>query len=173
MPLLYEDTDLIFKGEEEAFFQHLYSFARKFAPGRYEDAVAEAARIAKEKGIRMTVEGLKPVHFGWTQYRLPTGDTYIHLKENVRVYLVGLFSNDPDLDVIKFYEGAKITYLYDWFAKFVYQTKEKQAIMTPQPVFKNAFTFTVHTEVPKASADAWFLGYVVLPETMKEMKITY
>jgi len=173
MPILFEDTDLIFRGEDE-FFQSLYSFTRKFAPDAYQAAVAEAARIAKEKNIRMTVEGFKPVHFGWSEYKLPVGETYIHLKENTAFYPVGIFSNDPDFDSMSWWSGAKTEYLYDWFTKWVYQTKEKQGIMTPQPVFKGgeSFTFSVHSEVPKAKVDAWILGYVVLPETMKETKIT-
>ena len=167
-PLLYEATDLIFDRK----FLRLLTFARTYAPGVYEDAVAEAARIAEAKGIRMVVEGLKPVHLGWTAYRLPVGDTFVSLKDNVRVYFTGVFSNDADFDSVKWYEGARVTYLYDWFTKFVYRKEEKQAVMFPQPVFKGAFSFTVTSEVVKPYVDAWLLAFVVLPATMKEMRIT-
>jgi len=169
-PLLYESTELIF----DRFFLKLYSFARTYAPGAYEDAVAEAKRISEAKGIHMTVEGFKPVHLGWTEYKLPVAETYAALKENVAFYPVGIFSNDPDFDYMSWWSGAKTEYLYDWFTKWVYQKEEKQAIMTPQPVFKGgeSFTFLVHSEVPKEKVDAWILGYVVLPTTMKETKIT-
>ena len=167
-PLLYESTDLIFDSK----YLRFYSFARRHAFGAYEDAVAEAARIAEEKGIRMVVEGLKPVHLGWAAYRLPVGDTIVSLKESVRVYPVGIFGNDPDFSSIKWYEGAKLTYLFDWFTLPVYRKEEKQQAMFPQPVFKTSFAFTVTSEVEKTYVDAWILGYVVLPATMKETRIT-
>jgi len=170
MPLLYESTEILF---DRKFFE-IYSFARRYAPATYEDAVAEAKRIAETKGIRMVVEGFKPVHLGWTEYKLPVGETFVALKENVAFYPVGIFSNDPDFDSVKWWEGAKTEYLYDWFTKFVYQKEEKQAVMFPQPVFKGgeSFTFEVTSEVPKAKVDAWISAYVVLPATMKETKIT-
>jgi len=175
-PILYESTDLLFKKPAlapEDLFQKLYSFALKFAPDVYKDAVAEAARIAEQKGIDMTVEGLKPVHLGWSDYKLPVGETFVNLKENVVVYPVGIFSTDPDFDSMSWWNGAKTEYLFDWFTKPVAATLEKQMIMTPQPVFKEgAFTFSVHSEVPKPKVDAWIIAYVVLPRTMKEQKIT-
>jgi len=164
MPILYESlfdyADL-----------HVMSLARLMSPGGYSDALAEAEKIEKEKGIPMTVEALKPVHFKFTEYKLPVGDTFISLKENVRFYPVGIFSTDEDFAALKWYEGAKVEYLYDWFTKFVAVTKEKSATMTPQPVFKTSFTFTVVSETPKAKVDAWIIGYVVLPETMREMPV--
>jgi hypothetical protein len=157
MPILYEGTEIIF-ASQQAF-------------DRYQDAVAEAKRIGEEKGIQMTVVALAPVHFGWTKYRLPVGDTFINLKENVVFYPVGIFSNDPNFVALGWWEGAKTEYLYDWLTKFVYYTEEKEATMTPQPVFKTAFTFTVETEEPATDVDAWIIGYVVLPTTMKGMSI--
>jgi len=168
--LLYEAVTL----SQGLNWNNIYALHRKLAPGTYEDAVAEAARIAKEKGIRMAVEGFKPVHLGWSDYKLPVGETSVTLKENVAFYPNGIFSNDPDFDTIKWWSGAKTEYAYDWFTKWVYYKEEKQGTMFPQPVFKGgeSFTFLVHSEVPKAKVDAWILGYVVLPATMKEMKIT-
>jgi len=169
-PLLYESTDLIF----DQIALQLYSFARKYAPGPYEDAVAEAKRISEAKGIHMTVEGFKPVHLGWTEYKMPVGETYVALKENVAFYPVGIFSTDPDFASMSWWLGAKTEYLYDWFTKPVAATLEKQMVMFPQPVFKSgeSFTFGVNSEVAKPKVDAWIIGYVVLPTTMKEMKIT-
>jgi len=157
MPLLYEDTQVIFDQKQ--------TFAT------YQDAVEEARKIGEEKGIQMTVEALAPVHFGWTKYKLPVGDTFINLKENVRVYPTGIFSNDPNFVAVKWYEGAMVTYLYDWLTKFVYYKEEKEATMFPQPIFKTSFTFTVETEEPATEVDAWITGYVVLPATMKKQSI--
>jgi len=168
--ILYETYMLI----ETRLDEQMFSFALKYAPDVYQDAVAEAKRIAEAKGIEMTVEGFKPVHLGWTEFKLPVGETYVALKENVAFYPVGVFSNDADFDSVKWWSGAKTEYLYDWFTKWIFYKEEKQGIMTPQPVFKSgeSFTFEVHSEVPKAKVDAWILGYVVLPTTMKEQKIT-
>ncbi len=164
MPILYESLF-------DEIDRHLLSFLQRLAFGRYQDALAEAARIEKETGIPMTVESLKPVHFGWTEYKLPVGDTSIRLRTNSRFYPVGIFSTDQDFAALKWYRGAKVEYLYDWFTKFVALKEEKTATMTPQPVFKASFTFTVVSEVVKPKVDAWILGYVVLPETMREMPI--
>lgn len=165
MPILYESLF------DEIDF-HILSFLRRHALGRYQDALAEAARIEKETGIPMTVESLKPVHFGWTQYKLPVGSTFISLKDNVRFYPVGVFSTDTDFTTLKWWRGARVEYLFDWPVYWVAEKKEKQATMTPQPVFKTSFTFEVVSATPKAKVDAWILGYVVLPETLREMKVT-
>lgn len=150
----------------------LFKFMRRFAPDRYQDALAEAKRIEDAKGIPMTVEALKPVHFGWAEYKLPVGSTSINLKDNVCFYPVGIFSTDEDFTALKWWRGARVEYLVDWPVYFVALKKEKQATMTPQPIFKTSFTFEVVSDTPKAKVDAWILGYVVLPETMREMKVT-
>jgi len=164
-PLLYES---IFDEADREIFNYL----TRHAFGRYEDALAEAARIEKEKNIPMTVEAFKPIHFGWGEYKLPVGTTFIMLQDNVRFYPVGIFSTDKDFTTIKWWEGAKVNYLFDWITFFVPDTKEKSATMTPQPTFKTSFSFEVVSTVAKAKVDAWILGYVVLPETMREMKVT-
>lgn len=154
MPLLYEETETI------------------FAPDTYKEAVAEAARIGQEKGIQMVVEALEPAHLGWSAYRLPVGDTFVNLKDNIIVYPTGIFSTDPDFDSMAWWEGAKTEYLYDWFTKPVAATLEKTMTMFPQPVFKaGSFAFEVNSSVPKAFVDAWITGYVVLPKTSKGMSI--
>jgi len=164
MPLLYE-TIL-----EEAN-KEILSFVKRHAFDRYQDALAEAAKIEKETGIPMTVEGFKPIHFGWTEYKLPVGTTFIMLKDKVRFYPVGIFSTDKNFTTIKWWEGAKTEYLFDWLTFFVPDKKEKSATMTPQPIFKTSFAFEVISDVAKAKVDAWILAYVVLPSTMREMKV--
>jgi len=153
MPLLYEETESI------------------FAQDKYKEAVAEAARIAEEKGIQMTVESLEPVHLGLSEYKLPVGDNYVALRENIVVYPYGVFSNDPNFVEIEWWAGAKTEMLFSWLTKFVYHTIEKSATMPIQPTFKGDFTFTVETETPATTVDAWILAYVVLPATAKGQSI--
>ncbi len=171
MPLLYESTEILFKKDVISAELAILKYQIKHAFDKYQEALAEAAKIGEEKGIQMTVESLKPVHFGWTEYKMPVGDTYISLKDSVRFYPEGIFSTDSNFASLKWYEGARTEYLYDWFTKFVYYKEEKSATMFPQTVFKGSFTFSVEVEEPAADVDAWIIGYVVLPATMKEQSI--
>lgn len=164
-PILYESL-------LEGVDFHILGFLRQRALGRYQDALAEAARIEKATGIPMTVESFKPVHFGWSEYKLPVGSTYKSLKDNVRFYPVGIFSTDENFEALKWWRGNKVEYLFDWPVFFVPLKKEKQAVMMPQPVFKTSFTFEVVSTGVASKVDAWIIGYVVLPETMREMKVT-
>jgi len=150
----------------------MFEFMRRQTLGRYQDALAEAAKIEKAEGIPMTVEALKPVHFGWTEYKLPVGSSYKSLKKNVRFYPVGIFSTDENFTALKWWRGARVEYLFDWPVYYVALKEEKQATMTPQPVFKTSFTFEVVSTGADPKVDAWILGYIVLPETMREMKVT-
>lgn len=151
---------------------YLKALARCLDPGGYADAVAEAARIEKETGIPMTVEALKPVHFGWSTYKLPVGDTLISLRSNVRFYPVGIFSTDEDFTELGWWRGAKVEYVATWPVYYVPLTKEKSATMTPQPKFAESFTMSVTSKTAKAKVDAWIIGYVVLPSTARETKVT-
>ncbi len=174
MSLLYESlfedpckcANMQFKG------RRMFEFMRRFSPDRYQDALAEAKRIEEAEGIPMIVEGLKPAHFGWTDYVLPVGIHSMSLKDNVRFYPVGIFSTDTDFTTLKWWRGAMIGYIADWPVFYVPQTREKQATMTPQPVFKTSFTFEVVSTGADPKVDAWILGYIVLPKTMREMKVT-
>lgn len=159
-------------GQGQALDRDFLDYMKSFAGDRYQDALAEAKRLEEATGIPMTVEALKPVHFGWVGYKLPVGSTFKSLKTNVRFYPVGIYSTDKDFTTLKWWRGAKVEYLYDWLVFFVPERKEKQATMTPQPIFKNSFTFEVVSTVAKAKVDAWILGYVVLPETLREMRVT-
>ena len=151
----------------------IQNFLKTEALGRYEDALAEAARIEKEQGIRMSVVGFQPVHFGWSVYELPVGERCVTLKSNVRFYPVGIFSTDVDFVSMAWYEGCFISYLFDWFTKFVALKEEKTATMFPQPVFKGSFSFEVVSEaVPvPAHVHAWLTAWVVLPRTMEMSSI--
>ncbi len=164
-PILYESL------LEDVDF-HILSFLKRQRLGRYQDAVAEAARIEKETGVPMTVESFKPSHFGWTEYKLPVGSTFKSLKDKVVFYPVGIFSTDENFEALKWWRGNKVEYLFDWPVFWVPRKKEKQAVMTPQPVFKTSFTFEVVAPGAAAKVEAWIIGYIVLPETMREMKVT-
>jgi len=96
----------------------------------------------------------------------------ISLKNNVVFYPVGLFSTDLDFSDLVWYSGAKIQYIGTWPAYLVALTKDKSMDMRPQPIFRTAFTFRVNSKVVKPSVDAWIIGYVVLPRTQTEGKIT-
>ena len=157
----------------DPFRSKLLSFTRSLSPDRYQDALAEAARIEKAEMIPMTVEGLSPKHFGFTDFVIPAGDTIKTLKANTALYPVGIWSIDDGFLALKWYRGARTQYLYDWMTRFVSTLLEKQQIMFPQPVFKGGetFTFTVASSVSKAFVDAWLLGYAVLPETLAELPL--
>lgn len=145
---------------------------RRLDPGGYAAAVAEAARLEKELGIPMVVEALKPVHFGWGTYKLPVGDTYINLRSNVRFYPVGIFSTDEDFTELAWWRGGKVEYMATWPVYYVHLMKEKSATMTPQPRFAESFTMSVTSKTAKANVNAWIIGYVVLPRSMRESRIT-
>ncbi len=171
-PILYESTDLLFKPLTPQNLQNqLNAFMLSKAFGSYAEAEAEANRIEAEARIPMTVESLKPVHFGWGQYGvMPRGDFMCSLKKNTAFYPVGVWSVDPNFDAIKWYRGAKTEYLCDWMTAFVHLLEEKQQVMFPQPTFKGMETFTM-TIVAPAAVQAWLIAYVVLPETMLEQSI--
>jgi len=148
---------------------------------RYAAARAEAAKIAATKGIRMAVEPFKPVHFGWTSYALPTGDTQKTLLTNCAWFPYGILNLDSSFDYIKWYEGAKTEYIGDWFTLPVYYYEEKQGAYKGNLDHYNfrgdeTFTFTVHSitwgTTPDHEVNAWLLAFVALPATLKESKIT-
>jgi len=147
---------------------------------RYRAARAEAAKIAAAKGIRMIIEFFKPSHFGWTDYKLPVGDTTKTLKENVAFFPVGLaYMDDAGFDYIRWYDGKKTELIGDWFVKPVYYFREKQGVYKGnlrQYEWRGAetFTFTVHsTTTPTPSyVNAWLLAFVVLPKNLQDSMIT-
>jgi len=148
------------------------AFLTRHAFDRYQEALAEAKKIEEETGVPMIVEAFKPVHFGWSTYKLPVGSTFISLKDKVRFYPVGIFSTDKNFTTLKWWEGAKTNYIADWPVYYVPDLLEKQATMTPQPIFKTSFTFEVVSTGAAPDVDAWIIGWVVLPRTMREMKVT-
>ena len=163
MPILYENL----KSNREVL-----ALTRSLAPGRYEDALAEADRIEKEQNIKMSVDGLEPSHLGWSNYTLPIGTFTFSLKSNCRIYPVGIFSTDACFSNIKWYEGAFTHYLCDWLTKWVAELETKQQTMYPQPEFKGTFSFEIVSECPeKTEFSAWIVGYVVLPTTLRDMPV--
>lgn len=145
---------------------------------RYAAARAEAAKIGENREIQMRLEHLKPVHFNWTNYKLPTGDTLITLEANCAIFPYGILSNDASFDYMKWFEGNKTIYIGDWFVKPLYFFEEKQGAYKgnlKHYEFRGGetFDFYVHsTTTPTPSeVDAWLLAFVVLPRTMAETKI--
>lgn len=151
---------------------------------RYQDAITEAAKVAAAKGIKMTVEQFKPVHFGptWVArgYILPTGDTTKTLLTNVAFFAYGLMNLDEHFDYIQWWEGGKTSYIGDWFTLPVYYFQEKQGAWKGNLDHYNfrgdeTFTFTVHSTIfgtSPGTVDAWLLAFVVLPSTQKLTLIT-
>jgi len=147
---------------------------------RYREARAEAIKIASQKGIQMLIEFFKPSHFGWTEYKLPVGDTQKTLKDNVAFLPVGLaYMDDAGFDYIKWYDGNKTTLIGEWFVKPVYYFREKQGVYKGnlrQYTWKGSetFTFTVHstTSPTPTYVTAWLLAFVVLPKNMQDSLIT-
>lgn len=152
---------------------------------RYNDARLEAAKIASSKGIKMTIEQFKPIHFGaaWVArgYVLPCGDTEKTLLENVTFFPYGILNLDTDFDYMKWYEGAKTQYVGDWFTLPISYFQEHQGAYKGNLDHYNfrggeTFTFTVHSITggtsPGANVNAWILAFVVLPSTKKESLIS-
>jgi len=151
---------------------------------RYNDAIAEAGKIAASKGIKMTVEQFKPVHFGaaWVTrgYLLPTGDTTKTLLTNCALFPYGILNLDEHFDYMKWYLGAKTEYVGDWFVLPVNYFQERCGAWKGNLAHYDfrgdeTFTFTVHSTIYGTSpgtVNAWLLAFVVLPSTQKETLIT-
>ena len=150
---------------------------------RYSETMAEATRIANARGIRMAVEPFKPVHFGWTAYKLPIGDTQKTLLSNVAFFPYGVLNLDENFDYMKWYEGAKTDYIGDWFTLPVRYYEERQGAYKGNLAHYNfrgdeTFTMTIHhatqgvTPSPEDEVNAWLLAFVALPATLKESLIT-
>ena len=147
---------------------------------RYNAARAEAARVAAKEQIAMKVEFFKPVHFGWgSEYKLPTGDTQKTLKSNCAFFPAGVINWDTCFDYIKWYEGAKVRYIGDWYVFPVYYFREKQGAYKGNLKHyefrgNETFTFTVHscTSPTPSKVNAWLIAFVVLPATESETRIT-
>jgi len=147
---------------------------------RYREAVAEATRIATAKDIEMRVEFFKPVHFGWTSYKLPVGDTQKTLKSNVAIFFNGFaFLDDSGFDYMQWWFGAKTIWVGEWFVKPVYYYQEKQGMYKgnlDKYGWKGdeTFAFKVNsTTTPTPSeVNAWLHAFVVIPKSMAEIRIT-
>jgi len=152
---------------------------------RYQDAVAEAAKIASGKSIRMAVEQFKPVHFGtaWVTrgYKLPTGDTQKTLLSNCAFFPYGMLNLDETFDYMEWYLGAKTDYIGDWFVLPVNYFQERQGAWKGNLDHYNfrgdeTFTFVVHSTTygtsPDHEVNAWLYAFVALPSTLKKTMIT-
>lgn len=156
---------------------------------RYAECRAEAAKIAASKGIRMAVEPFKPVHFGWTAYTLPIGDTEKTLKTNVAFFPYGILNiaesadGNAVFDYMKWWEGPKTDYIGDWFVLPVYYYREQQGAYKGNLAHYNfrgdeTFSFSIHHATqgfvasPDAEVNAWLLAFIALPATMKETIVT-
>ena len=152
---------------------------------RYNAARAEAARIGAKEQIHMRIEFFKPQHFqdtpstgDYTSYTLPTGDTEITLQSNCAFFPYGIMSWDAYFDYIKWYLGAKVDYIGDWFVLPVYRFEERQGAYKgnlKHYEFRagETFTYTVHSLAKPGTpspteVDAWILAFMVLPRTKAE-----
>jgi len=146
---------------------------------RYTAARAEASRIKSKTNVDMRVEILKPVHLGLTEYRLPVGTKTYTLKDNTAIFPFGIINRDEGFDYMKWWSGAQLKYIADWFVAPVYlMSQYKQGVYggnLKAYEFRGAetFTFQVHTTTTPtpSEVDAWLLAFVVLPETMAETAI--
>lgn len=144
---------------------------------QYEKARAEASRIAASKGITMRVEMLKPVHLNLTEYKLPVGDKTYTLKENRAIFPVGILNLDTSFDYMKWWKGAKVAFLAEWFTLPVAYFQEKQGAYKGNldlVTFRGSetFTFSCHSTTEGATTvNAWLLAFVVLPAGEAESPI--
>ena len=161
---------------------------------RYAEAMGEAAKIANSKGIRMTVEPFKPVHFGANYlargYALPIGKSGpISLLTNVAFFPYGILNiaededGNADFDYMKWYEGNETDFIGDWFVLPIYYYREQQGVYKGNLAHYNfrgdeTFVFKVHsvdqgfTASPETELAGWILAFVALPATLKESRVT-
>jgi hypothetical protein len=145
---------------------------------RYIAARTEADAIGRAKRIKMRVEFLKPVHLNLTDYTLPVGDTEITMADDCALFPYGILNLDSSFDYMKWWTGAKVQYIGDWFVLPVYYFLEKQGaykgnLSTYEFRAGETFTFNVHstTSPTPAKVNAWLLAFAVLPATKAETKI--
>ncbi len=169
MPLLYPSFECLSLSRDTLDFIQRLSVALN--PDMWKEAWDEARKIEAETGVAMTVESFKPSHFGWSLFKMPVGSHTASLKNKVKFYAAGVFNIDENWTTIKFWEGARVNYLFDWFVQPVALTETHSQSMWPQHRFTGTFTFEVVREGDGAYADGWLIAYVVLPETMRESKI--
>lgn len=157
---------------------------------RYNAARAEAAALGEGKRIHMRIEFFKPIHFrhasvdgvspstAYESYNLPVGKTLITLEDNCAFFPYGIITWDAYFDYMKWWEGAEIKYIGDWFTLPIYRFEERQGCYKGNLLhyeFRSGETFTyeVHS-LPKpgtpspTEVDAWLLAFVVLPRTKAE-----
>jgi hypothetical protein len=145
---------------------------------RYAVARAEADATGRAKRIKMRVEFLKPVHLNLTSYVLPTGDSTFRLEDNCALFPYGIITWDSSFDYMKWWTGAKVTYIGDWFVLPVYYFQERQGaykgnLSAYEFRANETFVFNVHstTSPTPSTVNAWLLAFAVLPATMAESKI--
>jgi hypothetical protein len=143
----------------------------------YNAAKAEAKRIATLKGIACKIEFLKPVHLNRTLYNLPgSTDTQYTLKTNCAIFPFGILNEDPTFDYMKWWKGAKTSYIGDWFVRPVYLFEEKEGVYAgnlDQYVVRGDETFTIncHSTTSSPTINAWLLAFAVMPVTLEEVQI--
>ncbi|MEM2339433.1 MAG: hypothetical protein QXW83_04450 [Nitrososphaerales archaeon] len=154
--------------EKDAFFTVLEAVRAK--------AVAEATKIATAKGIKMRVDRTKPVDFGLTDYKIPTATQTYTLKENTAFFPAGIFNNDDSFDYIRWWSGAGVIWIGEWFVRDIYYMTQKQGVYAgnlEHYEFRGpeTFRFSAHSTTGAASVDAWFIAFTVRPESMAEVRI--
>lgn len=143
---------------------------------RYEAAKAEAAKVGANKDIPMRTESLKPAQLGLTAYNLPVGNTTITLKDNVGFFPAGILNRTADFDYMKWFQGAGIRFIADWFVLPIYYLSEyKQGAYVGNVKayeFRGSETFRMYVHSLAAGTptevEAWLLGFVSMPDTMAE-----
>jgi len=151
---------------------------------RYNAARAEAARIGAKEEIHMRVEFLKPAHFEdaagagtYASYVLPGGTTTITLESNCAFFPYGIISWDSNFDYIKWWEGAGVNYIGDWFTFPIQRFDERQGAYKgnlKRYEFRagETFRYVIHSSLSgtpyPSEVNAWLLAFVVLPRTKAE-----
>jgi len=141
----------------------------------YDAATAHAKTVFAQRGIKMAVERLRPVHLGLTStysilYNSGNASTY-KMQTDCAVFLVGLYSNSTNIKELTIKKGQEFLGL--WSVREIVKFQEQQGAYAGNVSalqFKSQETLSVqivatYGQTGTANEDIWWIGFAVMPES--------